>query len=102
MKIISNTETLGKHNENLTESKRHLSSLQDMITKVDSKLSKAKEFLMDEIQGQSDSINVKIDTVDRFSVEGFQFAKDERARDREQNCNLIDKLREEFNTTLKE
>ena len=82
MKIVSNTELLGKHNDQLEESKRHISTCQDMIAKVDSKLSKAREFLMEEIQSQSDTINNRIDRVDTYAVEGFQTAKDERARDR--------------------
>ena len=52
------------------------------------------------MQTRVDDVYLKIDAVDRFAVEGFQFAKEERARDRVRNQEDLNAYKEEFMKTL--
>ena len=81
LKIITNLETLNKHKESIDENRRHITASQDSISKLDMKGTKMKESVMSEIQISRDEIYIKIDQVDRYSIDGLDLAKSERVKD---------------------
>ena len=71
-----------------------------MISKVDMKLTKAKETFYTDIQIARDDFEVKIDKVDSYCMEGFAFAKEERSKESHRINDVIANMREELESGL--
>lgn len=71
-----------------------------MISKVDAKLTKAKDTFNNEIQGATDDINNKIDRIDAYALEGFSQAKEERSKESTRINGVIADMREELSGSL--
>ena len=69
MRLNANGETLLKHREMIDENKHLLTTNQDLINKIGSKLERSRDSLSNEITQTRDELQSKIDSNDKFYID---------------------------------